>query len=518
MAKVDPKDVEIESPDTPNDLGETRAGPALSRMDKIVDYLRQTPRRVAGSMTSTDLVPAMSMGATYNAMPRLSAAVETLPAIVRNAIGASSESIPGAYNDALRRLQPLYAGAAEREPVANLIGAVATPNPLAKAGVAARIGGAGLAGGLASYFSAPVDDANAQRVDGEYGALAGAGAQAAMEGVSPLLGRAARGLRTAAGERAVQAIGTRAGLTDRLAKMGIAPGDVPDMGNRLLDEGLVPSGLNPLRNPLQQTADRATAAMSSAGREVGDILGQADAASPTGFLFAEAARAAESPLRGMSTAAEDAAGKARALVDQIHRQQQVTPGSFRGANQLKSDAYRSVNWLDEAPMAAELHRKSVSGLRGSIESQVGRDLGQEAEASMVAANRRFGLAADADALATRAMSRDVQKQQFSPLRTAISAGLGMGAGGMAGGFGGAGAGSVLAPYLTGAIAARGPNVAAHANRAASKAAGSVAPHVNQFPSATGKAGDLLNQWLTKKPDDEREAEGAAYFTEATGGR
>ncbi len=513
-------------PDAAVELEQPVAPAEPSRLEQLASYIKNTPGRIAETATSINTVPSFVMGATLNAFPRLSAAVETAPAVLRKLAG-NSEDIGQTYDDALRRIQPLYTEAAKKEPVMNVVGAVATPNPFSKLTLPGRLAGAALTNGAQNYFGANPDDSQAQRKSGEVGALSGTLVQGGAELLPPVFRGAAKMYRNAAGERAVQAVGARAGITDRLAKMGILPEDVPDLGNRFLDEGLVPSGLNPLKNPLEQTKKAAEALKQTSGNQIGDILKQADAPIPVGqgetagllraerFNYPAAQKAAAAPLSGISASAERAAGKARNFVEDVGAQGGITPGSFQGANQLKSDAYRNVNWLSEAPMAEELNRKSVSGLRGDIERQVGATLGDDARTSLKDANSRYGLGADAAALSGRALSRDVQKQQFSLPRTMIAAAGGAGLGSF-GGPGGAGAGSLIAPMVTNAIATRGPNVAAHADRLASRGFGYAAENVNRSPVKAGQLGSLLDDYLKPKDDEQRQEDGAAAFTKGTG--
>lgn len=356
--------------------------------------------------------------------------------------------------------------------------------------------------------------------DAGKGALLGAPTGALGGGAAHGLEKLGPHFANKAGERAVQAVGARAGIKDRLAAMGVSPDEVSAMGNKFLDAGLVPSGLG-FGNPQAASLARAQSLMKKSGSRVGELLAGSDAAAeqrvkdaadafaagqrapvgPAGdaaraeaakalklpslrFNYADAADATSRPLSNLSAAADDAAGKARGLVDQVQRQGVKTPGSYQGANQLKSDAYKSVNWANEAPIASQIHRKAASGLRQSIEDQVGNALGAPAGAELKAANSNFGTAADAEQLATRALSRDVQKQQFSPLRAMVSAAAGAGVGSAAGPAG-AGFGTVLAPLVTNAIASRGPNVAAHANRLASMAAPALAPGASKLGAFLG---------------------------------
>lgn len=350
---------------------------------------------------------------------------------------------------------------------------------------------AGAGGSEASDIGGVLKDAAAGGALAAPFGAAGGGMSHVAEGLGPYF-------TNKAGERGFQAVGARAGIVDRAAKMGISPEEIPAMGNRFMDEGLVPTGLNPFRNPLEQTKAAAAALQRRSGAEIGEVLGAQDARTPIGPLlpgvermdYAQAAKDAARPLRGITAAEEDVSGKANRLVNQVGRQQDITPGSASGLNRLKSKAYRGVDWQNEAPLAAELHRDATGGLKRSIEDQIGDRLGPDARDTLINANSRYGLGADAEELATRATSRDVQKQQFSPLRAAISSALGAGGGAAASGPGGAGVGAVVGPYLTNAILTRGPNVAAHANRALASAVPAVSPALTRAMAYFGANPDL----------------------------
>ena len=486
---------------------------------------------------------AAGAGFSANALPYAMAAGDVLAPV---ALGQGD--LGRTWDEALRRRKKESAASVAESPGANIAGAVLQPTPYGKAGVLSRMVGAGGVGALSDYLGSDSEDPRRLEQAAQVGGY-GAGVQGAAEVASPLLGKYGKALRQAAGTRAVQAAGTRAGITDALRKMGVTPDDVPDLGNRMLDEGLIPSGLNPLRNPVEETAKRAQALQSKSGANVGRILDDADAfaaqrvedtaaafeaAQKPGFPGAlargrweqakrlpsarfdydRAAQAVEEPLSSASAAGLAASGRLRQLGEQVRAQGQLTPGSFRGANKLKSDAYRSVDWKAEAPLAAELHRKGTSGLRRTLEEQVGEGLGQNAAGELISANRSFGTAADAEALGINAISRDLQKQPFPLQRAAILAAGGAGAGSLVGGPGtaaGAGLATFLASGANNVLLARGPNIAAHLDRAGSVAAPLLGGVVNQTPAAAGAAGNLLENYLRPKDDEEREEEGAAWF-------
>lgn len=491
----------------------TMPTPEPSRTERVLEYLRNTPGRIAETATSANTIPSAMTGATLGALPRLSAAIDTVPAVVRWAVGDGA-NVGAEYDRNLRRIKPLYDEAVEKEPVANFVGMAASPNPLSKSGAAGRVMGAAGAGALEQYMG--TDGPRALDAAGN-GSLVAAGLQTAAEGAPGVLRPIAKGLRNAAGEKAVQAVGARAGITDRLAQMGISPDDVPELGNKFLDEGLVPSGLG-FSKPLEQTKKRAEALRQAAGQRVGAAIKQADA---SGASFDP--MAAQSSMRAKMNIANplesENAGKANKLVDLVGdlapQGEYAAADSFAQANKMKSQAWNGADFRQDTKMSPELYRKAVGGLRDDIGRQVGAATSPDVEAGLAAANRQFGTASKAETLSGMALSRDVQKQQFSLPRAMITSAAGAGVGAF-GGPGGAGVGALLAPMATQALVSRGPNVAANAYRLGSKGAEGLAEQTVN-PSMSVAAGSALQDFLTPMDDEERQKKAAAAFTKGTGG-
>ncbi len=468
--------------------------------------------------TFNDRTRAKLMGVTSNVAPRVLAGMEG----VRGAL-TPGETFGGEYDKALPEYQGQYTGAATKYPGDVVVGALVQPNPLGKlkavstagkvALAAGRVGYAGGNNALAGYMGADINNPEAQKDAAETGGLAGAGIQTLAEAASPALGALAGRMSDAVGERSLQAAGTRAGIKDALRAKGITAAEAPALGRKMFDEGLIPTGLNPFRNPVEQTAERSKALMSKSGGQVGDILDKFDNSGRADYLRAQADMRARLP--NDNAVAMSQAGKAKELIDQVGAQGQLTPDSIKGLNTAKSTAYRATNFKDDAPIAAEIHRNATSGLRGSIENQVGDELGAAAKNQLIGANQRYGVAADASGLAENAMSRDLQKQPFSPVKSALSGLLGGAAGFSLAGPSGAGVGAAAAPLLNNIIATRGPNIAAHANFLGSKVATGLQGRINQSPAASGAVGSLLEQYLKKKPDDEREPEAADAYVRGT---
>jgi len=452
----------------------------------------------------------------------MSAAVDAVGAIPGAFLSGRPGMVPDTYNRSLRELQPLYQGAADRQPEANIAGAALSPNLLGKATVGARVGSAALGGALTSYMGGEdTDDVSGNLDRAKGGAELGGLLQATTEGVSPVLGKVAKGLRKASEINAVNAAGTRAGITDQMAKMGIDPEDYPALGRKFLDEGLIPTGLNPFRNPLEQTRQRADALRKSAGGRIGEALDKAEA---SGAVFDPAA--AQDAMRAKMSIANplqaDNAGKANKLVDLVGdltpQGEYASGAGFRQANKMKSEAWDGADFRADAKMVPALYRKSVSGMRDDIQRQVGAATSPDVEAGLAAANKQFSTAATAETLARKASSRDLQKKPFSLARSVISSAAGAGAGGMAGGMSGVGVGAVLGPLITDSIANRGPNIAARGYQAASGAARLAAGAINQSPQLAGKAGSMLEDYLRPMDDEERQKKAASNYTSQTGGR
>lgn len=346
--------------------------------------------------------------------------------------------------------------------------------PVTKAGPAARIAQAGGIGGAFGLGNSEEKDAGGLLKDTGTGMALGAATQGLAEGGSRFFGELGEYFRGKAAKKAVEAVGG-SGASSKLKKMGYSAEDLPQLGHDLLEADLVPTGLNPFRNPLEQTRQKAEALMSRAGKNVGQVLGEFDAARPFGPLpkgieradYIRAASDAAGPLKGITAVEEDAAGKALKLVDQINRQQELTPGSIEGLNRLKSKAYRSVNWRDEAPIAPELHRKAVSGLKESIENQVGEQMGPAALSRLKNANSDFGLGADAADLAEGALVSGPRQNVMNKLG---SMGLGALGGAAMGNVSGAGLGALLVPQAWNVFSSRAPNIMATLARTGGQAA------------------------------------------------
>ncbi len=424
----------------------------------------------------------------------------------------------GSMADAYRRIRDGLRGDNKKSDAAHpviyggseLLGSLAVPMPggaAKSAGVLAKIGkGALQAGAMGTVMGAGKSEA--EDVGGVTSDALRTGAISAPLGAAGgLMSHGADRLGPyfsgKAGERAVQAVGARAGITDRLDKMGIPEADVPALGLKFMDEGLVPTGLNPFRNPLKQTSDRAKALKASSGKLIGDAVDAADA-SGASFDPARAQEAMRAKMNIQNPLEQANSTKASSLVDQVGdlapQGEYAAPDSFARANKMKSQAWEGADFRADPKVAPKLYKKATAGLRDDIQRQVGEATSPEIEQSLAKANARYGTASKAETLSDMALSRDVQKQQFSPMRMMISAGMGGGLG-AAGGPGGAGVGAVLSPLVVNAIASRGPNFAAHFNKLMSQASESpeAAAALQRLAGQLGiKAEDLYGDRLRQR--------------------
>lgn len=405
-----------------------------------------------------------------------------------------------------------FAQAAEKAPLANLAGSVAAPNPLGKVGaigkgvkglggVALRAGargveGAGLAG-LAGFGASNKDTLGGQLGDALDSAKfgGGLGSTASLAGaIASKLGQ--RLTQKTAPGLAVKSV-THAGIGDKLASKGIdTEAKRTALGRFMLDNDMVGA----FRKP-DYTLNKANAAMSKSGGEIGDILDQANAAGR--FKPALAAQAARKSLEGGGLLPHevDASKKAMQAIDQISR---LEP-DFQKARALKSGMYDAVNWKDEAPLAQQLHKRVALGLRDNIGDQVSEALGPDAAAKLEAANKLFGNSKKVAGLAEDEASRLSQHKPFSLTGHGLSgvAGLvGAGSHGATGGLGAALGTEVLSALMNGRTA----STAARAADLAGKGLG-WAPEKASIPGGMSRASEALRQAIERYLDDNNKPQG-----------
>ena len=330
-----------------------------------------------------------------------------------------------------------YATAAVKHPIESIEGGAVLPAGAGISGVKGVVARPVIQGGynaLSNYFAG-----KDPKQGFGMGVLGGAGAELLS---APL--RASGPLSHAAEENAWRAAQGVPGISDVAKRMGYKTSeDIQGAGRKFLDKGLIPVG-----GRSADIANRGRKLMSVADNAADATLTKAEL-SKRPFDYAQALGDSEASMRSpkLSAAGEDASGAGKKFLDQVARQDSLTPGSYLGARKLKSDAYRGVNWDDESPLGAELHRKATLGLRDSIEDQVGKATSPAEAKAMHEANQDFGVGADAAALGDRGARRQAGHQlNVGGLLTRL---------GIVGGAAthdpkmGAGAGlAVLAEYLT----------------------------------------------------------------------
>lgn len=449
----------------------------------------------------------------------------------------SSSKLGDEYDRALTRRQKEAATDAAEAPSASIVGGflpAALPGGLSaalarrfagtagtvlgKAALAApstvqRLAGAAGAGALSGNLNAPHDDPAARAKGTLEGGLSGLAGGAVMEAVPALATKAANAMRSGSNRMAANvAGGGRGQISDRLAKLGID--DPEHFGGQLLDEGLIPTGINPFKAPSGEVLKRAQALKAKSGNAIGETIGRAD--TEGAFDPREAQVEMLSRLPNRTPLERENSSKATNLVRQVgdlagtpdlgpeSPSESGRYGTFGDANATKSQAWQAANFRDTAPMEAKQYRKAVSSLRDSIRNQVGQVSGEPAADALTKANRQYGLATDAESLAGNDERRANQNGQFG-LLAKILGGAGIGGGiGAAGGAPGTGGvtGAALAAgehYLK----RNGPAIAARAGRFGSDVLPGAAERISS-PVAGGAVGSALERFLALD-DDKKEA-------------
>ncbi len=461
-------------------------------IDKVGKYASDVGEGFAGNTR------ASLNSATMNALPRVRAAGD---AIVQK-LNGSPISLWREYDSALTERQTEAEKDAADHPSASIIGAFLTPPVGRGLTVAQRLVAAGGAGATSGFLRAPHDNPQAQREQALVGGTSGLLMQGANEAVAPVANLTSAALRRMAGENAANvAGGGRAQISDRMKKLGIAPEEVADFGNSLLDEGLIPTGLHPTQSPADGVLERSTALRERQGQAIGREISAADATG-VGFDPIRAQEEMRSSVPNRNPLERDNSTKANRLIEQVGDlapqgdYADVPRDSFATANQMKSQAWKAASFKDDVPMEAGQYRSAVGGLRNAIRDQVGEVNGPASADRLSLANHRFGIASDAHELSDNAVSRAGQASKFGlPAALMMLGGAGVGA--AAGGAHGAGAGTgATAAALIGSalLKARGPAVAARSQRLGSELAAGVG-RMSQNPAGAGAAGDALAKYL-----------------------
>lgn len=426
---------------------------------------------------------------------------------------------------------------------AQLAGAIAAPGPkFAKAGTPGRLasiaktgsamGGANALGQSESDLTRMENDPQAiMDTVGEtaFGAgMGGIAAPIAAIGAD----KAGRYLTRAQADNALKALGLRAGISDQLQKRGYETADnARELGKAALDMELI----RPFRTA-SDVAERAGFAKQVQGARIEGALADADAAglarqnaANTQFVSSlgkgpapvdpppifDSQRAAWRSVEevmgpdGLSPTAIREGGRAKRLVEDVIALPKVQESTFANANKLKSDMYSGINYATDPALKTTLERRAASGLRKSIEEQMGETAGPDAVDELRAANRAYGFLADIEPLAQEESTRQLARQvpwSKSIQQALIAGGGGAAMGGMAGGGAtGATGGAVgfLAPLVGNAMQSRIPSTLAVGQRA-------LAPRIG--PLMMGAQRGAIQPPLRPSVDEEEETAIKAFLS------
>ena len=399
-------------------------------------------------------------------------APENYDRMMREVFGVSDASAKGPgdqYREALGEQRVDLAQSRRAQPGAflagELAGSVVTPGPKVTSlggrtltTVGSRVLTGAAQGGLVGAGTATQDmtQGDVSGVAGE--TLKGAAAGAVM---APLLGaafdRGGRVLSRWSSENALKALGLRAGISNQLDQRGYSTIDeARALGNEALDLGLVRFG-----NKAEDVARAASEAKPRYGALIEDALASADDAATVlrpGRPSFDADRAAWQAAgevmgpSGLSPTAIREATRARRLVDDITRMDEP---SFGAANRLKSDMYAGIKYGNDPALKTKLEQRAASGLRKSIEEQMGEVAGPEAADQLRMANQRYGSLMDIEGLARDEAQRQAGRKSVTALDLMAAAA----GGGSVGATAGPGAGLAVAalPLLRGTVGPRLPS-------------------------------------------------------------
>lgn len=242
---------------------------------------RQAKEGLAGA---TDQARAAMSGMTYGLNDEAGAAISSIPVVGKYLNtplwGKDAGKVPPesqTYRQSQQELQALDEGAVARNPGSALIGGLLAPNPLSKykaATAGAKLVAEGLAGGtLYGLGGSHATDAAGQADDALAGGAFGVGTAGVLGGLGELASKPVQTfgewLLEKAGNRAAKAAGF---IQKDLNKLPEGAGQ--DIGRTLLDKGLVKFG-----RTAEELAPGFKASKSASGRDIGDIMSQADAAS-----------------------------------------------------------------------------------------------------------------------------------------------------------------------------------------------------------------------------------------------
>lgn len=427
-----------------------------------------------------------------------------------------------ALEEAAYRAHPGIAAASE------LAGALAVPLPSPGKGVAIGRTGAALTkageraiAGAIQGGAMGAGSSTGDLTQGELGQVAGDVIQGAGMGAGLGVGlgalgeRASQALRNWSEANAVRALGLKAGITDRLRKMGFgsAQDAQRELGKRALDEGLVRIGSTP-SSILRDAQELLPYIGAAKGQVIQDAQAAAAAAGKQVDFNAAADAALKAALDGADTIAIAKGGQARRLAELV-RQQGTTAtmdDSLVLLDKLKQSAQDSIR-----PMAPQLAQQQVNRVAGALRDETERQVealaGPELADALRAANSKYRFLKQVEELTGRASTQDLGNK--GALGMVLGATMGS-SGGVLGGLGGAGAGQFFQRHIAPAI----PATKAVLERAASRLVPSLSSPAARMATAGAATGDEPDpvgaalEWMRQRygeaPQSKSELGASAY--------
>lgn len=453
-------------------------------------------------------------GVTRNAAPHILAAMEAakkLPTF------SSSEEIDDARARELPDYQREYGLAREKHPFANVVGAVASPDPLSKAKAAGLVGklalGAGRVGTAAAGGVAANRLGGGEQSDLEAGALPAA-IQAGAEAISPLAGRFGAGLKKFARGRSLATLSPSKADIGKLNQLGIAD-DVAD--------DLYKSGGFGFASNTSGVADRLSKIVPRRGKALGNIIDDLDRATGDATTMpSEAAsrvRQMSADEFGASPAYRGKAALAEREAKAIETQYGGAPMSLRKSEEVLKRGYDdealkriSAEAKGAAPSpktdALALVREAIKKQNEDAAEVAANAVAPELAGKFVPAKQAYGRMAEAQRIAEKTGGPKQANRVLSP----SDYGFGIASGQAYGGS--ALADAVTKPgaeTLTGMLASiahnqlrtRGSSAAAHIAYPASKAVQETVSRLNQTPAGSAALARLLEQ-LAQNDEDGKE--------------
>lgn len=301
------------------------------------------------------------------------------------------------------------------------------------------------------------------------GGAFGAGVGAAGELGRAVLGRVAPQLSKIAEEQAFKSINARKAFTNEANKI---PGGTAAVGRRLLDEGIVAAG-----DTVEQMAPKVTEARAGAGKAIGKMLEQADAAGMAGpklqTIFDRVEDDVLKELSVMGATNSGAVAKVTSILTDLKNFAGVEGTAdmsgarltFKGAQEFRTRLDDLIKWNTNPMAPVNETTVAMKGIRNAIEGEL-VNAGEESAAKMggsfkaeyESAKLRYRQLAVADKAAQDAVDR-AQANASHSLTDKI-----YGAAGVASGFAHAGPlgamGGLLAGQASKIVRTRGNSTAA----------------------------------------------------------